>query len=51
MKELMLRLCREEAGQSLTEYALPFILVGSVVLATMKTLGIAGQRVRNHAQG
>jgi Flp pilus assembly pilin Flp len=35
----MLRLYREDAGQSLTEYALLIILVVLVALATMKTLG------------
>ncbi len=40
MKEVVLRLYREEAGQSLTEYALLIILVVLVALATMKTLGI-----------
>ena len=39
MKELVLRLYREDAGQSLTEYALLIILVVLVALATMKTLG------------
>ncbi len=39
MKELLLRLCREEAGQDLTEYALLLILVALVAITTMKTLG------------
>jgi len=39
MKELMLKLYREEAGQDLTEYALLLVLVALVAVATMKTLG------------
>ncbi len=39
MKELVLRLYREDAGQSLTEYALLIILVELAAFATMKTLG------------
>ncbi len=41
MKELMLRLCREEAGQDLTEYALLLVLVALVAITTMQTLGNA----------
>jgi len=39
VKEIMLRLYREEAGQDLTEYALLLILVALVAITTMKTLG------------
>jgi pilus assembly protein Flp/PilA len=39
MKELMLRLYREEAGQDLTEYALLLVLIALVAITTMKTLG------------
>ena len=39
MKELILRLYREEGGQDLTEYALLLILVALVAITTMKTLG------------
>jgi pilus assembly protein Flp/PilA len=39
MKELMLKLYREEAGQDLTEYALLLVLVALVAITTMKTLG------------
>jgi pilus assembly protein Flp/PilA len=39
MKEIMLRLYREEAGQDLTEYALLLVLVALVAIATMQTLG------------
>jgi pilus assembly protein Flp/PilA len=39
MKELMVRLYREEAGQDLTEYALLLVLVALVAITTMKTLG------------
>lgn len=39
MKELMLRLYREDAGQDLTEYALLLVLVALVAITTMKTLG------------
>ena len=41
MKELMLRLYREEAGQDLTEYALLLVLVALVAITTMQTLGNA----------
>ncbi|HEY4739611.1 MAG TPA: Flp family type IVb pilin [Candidatus Acidoferrales bacterium] len=39
MKEIMLRLYREEAGQDLTEYALLLVLVALVAITTMQTLG------------
>ena len=39
MKESMLRLYREDAGQDLTEYALLLVLVALVAATTMKTLG------------
>ena len=39
MKETMLRLYREEAGQDLTEYSLLLVLVALVAIATMQTLG------------
>ena len=39
MKEIVLRLYREDAGQDLTEYALLLVLVALVAIATMQTLG------------
>jgi len=39
VKEVALRLCSEEAGQDLTEYALLLVLVALVAIATMNTLG------------
>ena len=49
MKEIMLRLYREEAGQDLTEYALLLILVALVAVTTMKTLGNAISDVFSNA--
>ena len=39
MKETVLRLYREEAGQDLTEYALLLVLVALVAITTIKMLG------------
>jgi pilus assembly protein Flp/PilA len=41
MKEVVLRLYREEAGQDLTEYAPLLVLVALVAITTMQTLGNA----------
>jgi len=49
VKEIMLRLYREEAGQDLTEYALLLILVALVAVTTMKTLGNAISDVFSNA--
>jgi len=49
MKELMLRLYSEEAGQDLTEYALLLVLVALVAAATMKTLGATISNVFSNA--
>ncbi len=41
MKELLLSLWREEAGQDLTEYALLIVLIALAVLAAMRGLALA----------
>ncbi len=41
MKELMLRLWREESGQDLTEYALLLVLISLVATASIRTVGTA----------
>jgi pilus assembly protein Flp/PilA len=39
MKNLMMRLWKEEEGQDLTEYALLLTLIALVSIATINTLG------------
>lgn len=41
MKQLVLRLWREDAGQDLTEYALLVVLVALAAIAAMKALAAA----------
>ena len=41
MKQLALRLWREEKGQDLTEYALLLVLVALAAVLTMKALAVA----------
>ena len=41
MKELLLRLYRDEDGQDLTEYALLLVLVALAAIASMQTLSNA----------
>ena len=41
MKNLLMKLWREEEGQDLTEYALLIVLVGLVAITSMTTLGKA----------
>ncbi len=41
MKNLFLRLWREESGQDLTEYALLIVLVALAAIASMKSLATA----------
>jgi pilus assembly protein Flp/PilA len=49
MKQLMIKLYREEAGQDLTEYALLLVLVALVAITTMKTLGTTISSVFSNA--
>lgn len=41
MSEMLKRLCKEEDGQDLTEYALILVLISLVSIAAMKVLGSA----------
>lgn len=41
MTELLKRLCQEEEGQDLTEYALLLVLISLVAVAAMGELGSA----------
>ena len=41
MRELLLRLWREEAGQDLTEYALLMVLIALATIASMQALATA----------
>jgi pilus assembly protein Flp/PilA len=41
MKNLFLRLWKEEEGQDLTEYALLLVLISLVAVVSMKTVGSA----------
>ena len=41
MKNLMVKLWKEEEGQDLTEYALLVVLISLVAITTMTTLGKA----------
>ena len=41
MKQLALRLWREEKGQDLTEYALLLVLVALAAIGTMKALAVS----------
>jgi len=45
MKNLALRLWREEEAQDLTEYALLVVLISLVAVASMKTVGTAVSNV------
>ncbi len=49
MRELLLRLWKEESGQDATEYALLLVLIALVAAATMKTLGNAINNVFSNA--
>ena len=49
MKEMLLRLYREEAGQDLTEYALLMVLVALAAVTTMKTLASTISNVFSNA--
>ena len=49
MKNLLNRLCKEEEGQDLTEYALLMVLIALVAIASMKTLGTTVSNVFSNA--
>jgi pilus assembly protein Flp/PilA len=49
MKNLLMRLWKEEEGQDLTEYALLIVLISLVATAAMKTLGSAVSDVFSNA--
>ncbi len=49
MKELLLRLWWEEAGQDLTEYALLMVLIALAAVASMQTLANAISNVYSNA--
>jgi len=49
MKNLFVRLWKEEEGQDLTEYGLLLVLIALVAITTMKTLGAAVSNVFSNA--
>ena len=49
MKNLFVRLWKEEEGQDLTEYALLLVLISLVAVASMKTVGNAVSDVFQNA--
>ena len=49
MKETLMRLWRDEAGQDLTEYALLMVLVALAAVTTMGTLANAIKNVFSNA--
>ncbi len=49
MKETLMRLWRDEAGQDLTEYALLMVLVALAAVTTMGTLATAISKVFSNA--
>jgi len=49
MKNLLVRLWKEEEGQDLTEYGLLLVLIALVAITTMKTLGSAVSDVFSNA--
>ena len=49
MKNLVMRLWHDEAGQDLTEYALLLVLIALVCVVTVKTLGQAISNVYTNA--
>ncbi len=51
MKNLMIRLWKEEEGQDLTEYALLLVLLSLAAIATLSTLASAINSVFNKAAG
>jgi pilus assembly protein Flp/PilA len=51
MKNLMIRLWKEEEGQDLTEYALLVVLIALIAVAGIKTMGGAVSNVFSNAAG
>ena len=49
MKNLFIRLWKEEEGQDLTEYALLLVLISLVAVASMQTVGQAVSDVFTNA--
>lgn len=49
MKNLLMRLWKEEEGQDLTEYALLIVLISLVAVVAMKALGLAISDVFSNA--
>jgi len=49
MKDLFLRLWKDESGQDLTEYALLLVLIALAAIATMNTLAGAIEKVYSQA--
>ena len=49
MKNLLMRLWKEEEGQDLTEYGLLLVLIALVAIATMGKLGSAINNVFSNA--
>ena len=49
MKQLLIRLWREEEAQDLTEYGLLLVLVALAAIATMRTLASALSNVFSNA--
>ncbi len=49
MKELLMRLWREESGQDLTEYALLLVLIALAAIAAMRGLATAIGTAYNNA--
>jgi pilus assembly protein Flp/PilA len=49
MKELLMRLWREESGQDLTEYALLLVLIALAAIGAMKGLATAISTAYNNA--
>ena len=51
MKQLLVRMWREEEGQDLTEYALLLTLISLALVATLNTLAAAIQTAFGKATG
>jgi pilus assembly protein Flp/PilA len=49
MKNLLLRLWREEEGQDLTEYALLLVLIALIAVASLRIVGQAVSNVFSNA--
>lgn len=49
IKQLLVRLWREESGQDLTEYALLLVLIALVAIASITTVGQAVSNVFSNA--